>query len=233
MAGTLRTNESNALEFLTMAVPSFRDLVATSSRVLDFGCGYGVQSRALATLFPATQVLGVDLPRQTLHDSWSRQPKLPNLLLTSDPIPSGSFDIVFSCSSFEHFDDPEHILGIMRDSVRTGGLVIVAFAEPWFSPRGSHMDGFCRLPWVNLMFSERTIMSVRSRFRADGARRYDEVEGGLNKMTVRRFESIMRRSGMRIRDLRIIPVRRLPLVSAIPGIRELLTASCSCILEKV
>ena len=228
--GTLTANEDNALDFLKLAVPEFLGYVQHAKNVLDFGCGRGLQARALAKQFPGTQVVGIDLPRPGLMEHWNK-PWPPNLTLTTQPVDHMAFDLVYSCSSFEHFDDPVAILKLMGKSVRPGGLLVVAFAEPWYSPHGSHMDGFCRLPWVNLLFPESTVLRVRSRYRSDNATRYSEVEGGLNRMTVARFEKIMRESGFTIRSLRLISVKRLPLVSHIPLLRELLTASCSCVLE--
>ena len=79
----------------------------------------------------------------------------PNLLLTTE-LPARTFDVVYSCSSFEHFSDPAHVLTLMRNLVSPGGHLVIAFAEPWYSPHGSHADGFTRLPWVNLYFGSRT-----------------------------------------------------------------------------
>ena len=42
----------------------------------------------------------------------------------------------------------------------------------------------------------------------------------------------MRDSGLRVRTLRLIPVKGLPYVSRVPLLRELLTAACSAVLEK-
>jgi hypothetical protein len=120
----------------------------------------------------------------------------------------------------------------MRHYTKPGGKVVVSFAEPWYSPRGSHMGGFTRIPWVNLLFAEKTVMRVRARYKSDGATRYEEVEGGLNRMTVARFERIMRNSGMQFHGVRLMPVKKLPLVSHIPVARELLTAAASCVLTK-
>ena len=75
-------------------------------------------------------------------------------------------------------------------------------------------------------------MHVRSQFRADGARRYEDVEGGLNRMTLAKFESIIRSSGLTVEFLRYYPVRGLPFVKDIPVIRELLVASAACVLRK-
>lgn len=120
----------------------------------------------------------------------------------------------------------------MRNLVKPGGKVIITFAEPWFSPRGHHMDGFTRLPWVNLLFPEGDVMAVRSLYRDDGATRYEDVEGGLNRMTVGRFERLMSRSGMQVESLRLFSVKGLPIVTRVPVLRELLTAACSVVLVK-
>jgi hypothetical protein len=75
-------------------------------------------------------------------------------------------------------------------------------------------------------------MSVRSLYRTDGAQRFVEIEGGLNQMSVAKFERIMRSSGMRIESLTLWPTKGLPLVTGVPVLRELLTSACSCVLQK-
>ena len=231
--GTARTNLDNALSFLLKTVPDFKEIVQGKD-VLDFGCGHGQQAAALARAV-SSRVVGLDLERPILAASWAklhRELALPNLELTTR-IPEGHlFDVVYSCSAFEHFSDPAMILGMMRDYTKPGGTVVVSFAEPWWSPRGSHMDGITRLPWVNVLFSEQTVMSVRARYRSDGAKCYEDVEGGLNRLTIDRFESIMRDSGMDVVSLRLFSVKGLPLVAQIPGVRELLVAAASCVLRK-
>jgi SAM-dependent methyltransferase len=143
------------------------------------------------------------------------------------------FDVVYSCSSFEHFSDPEAILRLMCDRVKPGGKVVITFAEPWYSNNGAHTGGYCRIPWANLLFSERTIMAVRSRYRSDGARRFEDVEGGLNRMTVAKFERLIKDTGLRVDWVKMWATRGVPpFVSHIPAIRELLTSACSCVLTR-
>jgi cyclopropane fatty-acyl-phospholipid synthase-like methyltransferase len=105
--GTVKTNMENALNFLLKTVPHFRELVNGKS-VLDFGCGRGLQAAALARAY-GTEVIGLDLPRPTLLTEWEqlqREYQLPNLTLTTVLPCDRKFDLVYSCSSFEHFDDP-------------------------------------------------------------------------------------------------------------------------------
>jgi SAM-dependent methyltransferase len=228
--GTVRTNLDNSLSFLLKTTPGFIDMVRGKT-VLDFGCGLGNQAAKLALDYDCF-VTGLDLPRPYLQSHWSRFASIQNLRLTTELLTSEQFDVVYSCSSFEHFPDPEHILRLMGERVKPGGRIVITFAEPWYSNNGSHMGGFCRLPWVNLLFAERTIMSVRSLYRTDGAQRFIEIEGGLNQMSVAKFERIMRSSGMRIESLRLWPTKGLPLVTGVPVLRELLTSACSCVLQK-
>jgi hypothetical protein len=77
------------------------------------------------------------------------------------------------------------VLDEMRLAACPGGCVLITFFEPWLSPYGSHMSHFTRVPWINVLFSERTVMNVRSLFRSDGATRYEDVEGGLNRIDSR------------------------------------------------
>lgn len=227
--GTSTATIDNALDFLIKTVPDFLELTDGAS-VLDFGCGFGLQAAALARR--GRHVTGLDLPRAIFEDRWrALMAEHPALCLTTE-LPRQTFDVVYSCSSFEHFSDPASILQAMTEHVRPGGKVIVSFAEPWYSPRGHHLDAITRMPWVNLVFPERDVMAVRALYRDDGARRYEEVEGGLNRMTVARFERLIRGSGMRVQSLRLFPVKGLPLVTRVPVLRELLTSACSAVLEK-
>jgi 2-polyprenyl-3-methyl-5-hydroxy-6-metoxy-1,4-benzoquinol methylase len=114
--GTARTNIDNALEFIEKTVPDFRQRIAGKD-VLDFGCGLGHQTVAMARA-GARRVTGVDLPRPFLEKRWNelRQLGLNNIEFRTGEI-TDQFDLAISCSSFEHFSDPGMILGLMRDRV--------------------------------------------------------------------------------------------------------------------
>src|SRR5688572_12332417 len=114
-SGTSRATVENALDFLIKTVPQFPHLVR-GKEVLDFGCGFGHQATCLASKFGA-DVVGLDLPRQNLMEHWAKlkgQYPLPNLTLTTELPPDRLFDVVYSCSSFEHFSDPVEILSMMK-----------------------------------------------------------------------------------------------------------------------
>ena len=106
------------------------------------------------------------------------------------------------------------------------------FGPPWWAPYGAHMRFFCPIPWVQLWFSERTIMAVRSRYRRDGAKRYEDVESGINKMSLAKFERIIRQSGLSVLQRRYFGVKKIEVLTKIPLMRELTTNVVAAILQK-
>lgn len=199
--GTVRNVGDHALDFLLTTVPNFREMIRGKS-VLDYGCGHGDQALAMKNA-GAASVTG--------YDPFPKFPTTrPEGVEFTSELPRRTFDVVLSCSSFEHFAEPEKELAIMREL--TGGCLIVTWAEPWYSHSGSHMNFFTRVPWVNILFPERSVLLARSLFRDDGATSYETcgLGGGVNRMTVARFERIVRGSGMRIELLKHYATRGLP-----------------------
>jgi ubiquinone/menaquinone biosynthesis C-methylase UbiE len=233
--GTNTYTLDNALDFHRITIPEFVT-GGLSGTVLDFGCGPGWQAVAMAR-GGAQRVVGVDI-----NPTWIEQARAlasragvsdrTEFILGSSELEPGCADTVLSSNSFEHFGDPEAMLREMTRLVRPGGAVWITFAEPWYSPYGSHMSFFTKLPWVNVLFSEATVLRVRSRYRSDGATRYEDVESGLNRMTLARFERVIGRSGLQVEMLRYRAARNLPLVASVPGLRELFVSAVSCRLRK-
>jgi len=230
--GTVNTRVETALDFLNKTVPNFRSYL--QRKILDFGCGRGNQSVAMAKA-GAGQVVGLDI---RLHD---HARKLAADYGCSDRVrfvdhleseELQSFDMVLSCSAMERYADPVGMLELMKRAVKPGGVVIISFAEPWFGPRGSHFDAFSRLPWVNLFFSEQTILRVRTHFRCDGAQRFEDVEGGLNRMSVAKFERLIGASGLKREFFRVYVTKSVPFLGHIPIARELFASAVACVLRK-
>jgi hypothetical protein len=90
-----------------------------------------------------------------------------------------------------------------------------------------------RPPWAHFFFSEKTIMTVRKLYRDDNAEHYEDVDGGLNQMTVRKFVRFVKNSGFQLEQLVLTPIRYTPpILSRIPGIREFVTSRVSAVLTK-
>lgn len=195
-------------------------------RIVDFGCGEGYQAVTFA-LQGAEHVLALDIDHASLgtarrtavsHDVDDRI-RFATEARTQD---HGSYDFVISINSMEHFSDPEAVLASMISLLKPGGCLLVSFDPTWYSPWGAHMHFFTRIPWVHLLFPESTVMKVRSRYRDDGAARYEEVRGGLNRMSIARFERLMSTAGVATTSIDRIGVKGIRAFARIPVLRELL-----------
>jgi SAM-dependent methyltransferase len=232
----------NCLNFARRTISGF-DHRIRGKTVLDYGCGSGWQAVAMHLHCGASRVHGIDVVER-----WFAQARrlaadhgCDGAVTFDRELPAGfEPDIVLSLSAFEHFDDPVGELRRMASLARPGGEILIAWAEPWYSHSGSHFSGYTRLPlvgarvpWLNLAFSERALLKLRSRFRPDDppATRFAEVSGGLNQMTVARFERILRESGLDVRERRLFATRGLPLVTRVPILRELLTSAASSVIR--
>jgi len=196
------------------------------ARVLDFGCGHGLQAVAFAKL-GADHVLALDINEDSLASG--RREAVRNGVQDRVEFavkPSADdlhrYDIVFSLNSMEHFSDPDAVLQTMASLLKPEGRLLVSFDPTWYSPWGAHMRFFTDVPWVHLLFPESTVMAVRARYRDDGARRYEDVRGGLNKMSVARYERLLAASGLRTTAMRKVGIRGIRAFATIPVLRELL-----------
>lgn len=177
--------------------------------VLDFGCGPGAEAIDLAH-FGARRVIGLDIRDDLLNTARERAQAagVGDICCftrqTHEPV-----DLVISIDAFEHFDDPAGILRIMDSLLKPEGEVMISFGPTWYHPLGGHL--FSVFPWAHLLFSERALLRWRSGFRSDGATRFREVEGGLNQMTIRRFEKIVEMSPFRFVEFEAVPIRKLRL----------------------
>jgi SAM-dependent methyltransferase len=116
---------------LVEAVASWTDL--TGKCVLDFGCGIGRVSAALASL--AGEVVGVDLSERMIAEARARASGLPNVSFESTdgaalPFPDGRFDLILAVDSYPYLVRaggdvlPRHLDEAAR-LLRPGGDLIV------------------------------------------------------------------------------------------------------------
>jgi SAM-dependent methyltransferase len=178
--------------------------------VIDFGCGEGRESFELARN-GAQKVIGIDI-RANVLDKAIKSAIEAGLsdrckFVTSTDVVA---DVIVSLDSFEHFEDPAAVLSVMYNLLKPGGLAMVSFGPTWYHPLGGHL--FSVFPWAHLIFSEQALVRWRSDIRSDGATRFSEVEGGLNQMTIRRFERLVAASRFHLERLETVPIRRLRLL---------------------
>jgi SAM-dependent methyltransferase len=221
---TRKLEDGPPLANLIEAYPDFVEIIQ-GKKVADFGSGKGINTIEMKRA-GAAEVIGIEINPEGLDNARALASRA-GLEVTFVEAPEDkhrhSFDVVISENSMEHFSDPESILRQLVELVAPGGILLITFGPPWYAPYGGHMRFFTRVPWVHLLFSEATIMRVRRRFRDDGATRYEEVVGGLNRMSVKRFEQMISKEHLVEVYRRYDGVRGAGWLTMLPLLRELFT----------
>ncbi len=94
-------------ELVARALP-----IADGIRMLDFGCGTGLSTRALSAAFPRrAQLVGIDPSVESIAVATQRagdDAQYEVLDGNALPFADGSFDVVFTACVFHHIDRREH-----------------------------------------------------------------------------------------------------------------------------
>lgn len=196
--------------------------------VLDFGCGAGLEAVELAQR-GARRVIGLDIQEPMLQEArrHARNSGEHERCTFTTKAPERA-DVIIAIDSFEHFGDPAGVLRQMAELLAPGGSVLVSFGPTWYHPLGGHL--FSVFPWAHVVFTERALIRWRSTFKQDGATRFSQVAGGLNRMTIRRFVRLVEESPLQFAEFETRPIRRLRWLHN-RATREFTTATVRCRLE--
>jgi len=177
--------------------------------IVDFGCGEGAEAIEMAQA-GAKRVIGIDIREDVLQTARERAlaagAGVQNTCLFASSTKELA-EIVVSIDAFEHFADPAAILRIINLLLQSTGEVLISFGPTWYHPLGGHL--FSVFPWAHLIFSEKALIRWRSTFKSDGATRFSEVAGGLNQMTIAKFEKLIADSPFKIANLELVPIKKL------------------------
>jgi malonyl-CoA O-methyltransferase len=126
-------------------------------RVLDIGCGTGVNTEALLKRYPKAEVIGLDfalpmLERTRKRGRWLRRPGCVCGDLDTLPLATHSVDLVFSNAAIQWSEDPPGAIAEMHRVLRPGGLLMFSSFGPdtlkelrhaWSEVDGAeHVHGF-------------------------------------------------------------------------------------------
>lgn len=200
--------------------------------VLDFGCGTGELCQLLLEHKPK-HLTGVDLSAEAIQraqssflnssksDSSKSSPIAWEFVHTQckQPVPvdDASYDLICCFDVVEHIADVSDTLQEWFRLLKPGGRVWIWWS-PWRGPFGHHMDSLIPLPWVHLIFPQRTMFAACAELYDDPDfvprvwdidpstglkkpnkwRHQQSFYPLLNRLTRREFEREVRQAGLSI-----------------------------------
>lgn len=196
--------------------------------VLDFGCGAGEETMEMAQR-GAARVIGLDVRPKLLAKASARAAEIglgDRCIFTTAP--GEKVDVIVSLDCFEHYEDPAAVLRAMEAHLKPGGKVLVSFGGTWYHPYGGHL--FALFPWAHLLFTEYAMLTWRKKhYPQQTARTIKEC--GLNKMTLRRFDRLVKESPFRFAAYEARPIRAARRFWN-PLTREFFTSVVQCTLVR-
>jgi SAM-dependent methyltransferase len=175
--------------------------------VVDFGCESGIEAIDMAK-HGVARVIGIDIREEPLAGA-RRAAEAAGVAdrCSFTTRLDEKVDVVVSLDAFEHFADPAAMLKVMRNLLRDDGYVLTCFGPTWYHPLGGH--GFSVFPWAHLLFTESVLLRWHRDVYGSTAYRFEEVPGGLNQLTLRRFTQIVAQSEFRVETFEAVPIRKL------------------------
>jgi len=221
--------------------------------VLDVGCGWGGKS-AFCSQLGASFVQGIDTDADRIEGArqLAERKGIHNVHFDVGdaahlPYASETFDVTMFLDSMEHVHDPGQSLAEAHRVLKPEGTVLIAF-PPYGSPWGGHLFERIRIPWAQLLFSERTLLNVWRQADLD-----QEVQAlkdasappqglhellHLNKMSLHHFEEVLESSPFSLRLMRLkMLARSAPMdlsgkLTANRILREHLVTRVTAVLQK-
>ena len=180
---------------------------------LDLGCGSGRLSIGLSVL-GVQDVTGMDILERNITTARIVARTLPRgggpsfVRLDGSTVGHRTYDVVIALAVMEHASSQRQFLEQIRALLKPAGSAFVSMT-PFHGPLGDHMSPFFRIqiPWRGVLFSEQAILRLRREcFRpSTRVRRYSEIEGGLNLITISEYLRNIRLAGLEVLTHRFDP----------------------------
>ncbi|MBQ7820769.1 MAG: class I SAM-dependent methyltransferase, partial [Clostridia bacterium] len=161
------------------------------------------------------------------------------------PFDNNTFDAVIMNDAMEHVQKPERVLDEIYRVLKPSGRLYINF-PPYLHPYGAHLTDTIAIPWVHLFCKEETLINAykslvsalpdrdaRISFRISKNTDGKEYFSYINKMTVKRFNTICKGTKLKRVYYREIPLRTFltPLAKFTPT-KEAFVRCVVCVLEK-
>jgi SAM-dependent methyltransferase len=168
-------------------------------RILDFGCGNGASTLAMAALLPHAEVVGVELSRDKLTEAGAilRHRNAGNARFLQSPsgdsLPAdiGEFDVVMLSAVFEHLLPQERrtVMPLIWSHLRCGGVMFINQTPHRWHPFEHHSTGL----WGINYLPDRVAWRVAARYgRGTKHRTWDAMlRGGIRGGTERSIRTAL------------------------------------------
>jgi ubiquinone/menaquinone biosynthesis C-methylase UbiE len=177
--------------------------------ILDIGAGSGGKTTFYA-LNGARRVTGLDMEEgfitQARGFASSKNARNIDFIVANAeemPFQDASFDMCVMNDVFEHLSKPEVVLREVNRVLKPHGKVFIN-SPPYFHPYGAHLTDLIGIPYVHLLFPEPVLINAYKKLALETKSaekrinlRFGVVENReqityINKMTITRFEEIVR-----------------------------------------
>ena len=240
----------------------FKPFIAFEGKtVLELGCnkGYLLNSFLQHENFDA---IGADIDEYALEEAREHlgdRAKFVQSTPDGIPLEDESVDVIYTIDTVEHLSSPSEIFEECYRVLRPGGTFLVHFGA-WLTPYGSHLEDIIPMPWANAVFSMDTLLDTAAHLYNspdyDVACYFlDEKTGKpkpnpyldkqkwetyLNRITIRRFRSIIRKLPFEIEHIENIGFggkvfkvgKYLGKLSQLPVTEEFFTKATFAVLKK-
>ena len=218
--------------------------------VLDVGCGAGGKSLYYLSK-GANKVVGIDVVEHYKDEALNLAESLSLKGFefyvqdaSCTDFEDNSFDTIIMNDAMEHVALPEAVLKEMHRILKKGGRLYVNF-PPYNHPYGAHLSDVIGIPWVQTLFSDKTLISAykdlvsdkpdgdsRIEFRIGVDENGDEYFSYLNKMSIKRFKKLANASDFKIKYYREAPLRNFLAPLCKGFLKEYFVKMVVCVLEK-
>lgn len=202
------------------------------ARLLEVGCGPGIDALIAAARAPVAEVVGIDLepalldagpagelPRrlaravcrelglpEDIQQALDELPlRLERASATMMPFEDDSFDFCWSDAVLEHVSPLDTCLAEMSRVLKSSALAFHK-VDPFFWVKGCHRRGLIDLPWAHARLSVPEAVEAARRLHGSAfARRCHDRLEELNRLTVGGWRDVMDRSPLELVDWRTAP----------------------------
>jgi 2-polyprenyl-3-methyl-5-hydroxy-6-metoxy-1,4-benzoquinol methylase len=217
--------------------------------ILDVGCANGGSAITLAAALSAP-VTGIDVLEDCIAAA-RKEAAAANVLarfyvadLLNDEIPCGPYGLILMHDVIEHLPQPEVALRRLRPHLKADGVLYVSF-PPWRGPYAGHQHNATSalrfMPYLHVM-APSLFLKLLLRWEPESEEWLMDVGSVIeNRLSMHRFERMIRRTGWKITYMKSYFLRpellRMGLpkvpngwIGRLPWIGECLTTGCEYLL---